>query len=94
MQNHYSLLYREEEREMFPTLKVSIFLVTPAMQTVTLTRNPLLDVRRRLDPLVAARPWPPDAYFSRRNHSWQDRPVLYHVGHALLGRTHDEVCTS
>ena len=22
MQNHYSLLYREEEREMFPTLKV------------------------------------------------------------------------
>ena len=28
MQNHYSLLYREEEREMFPTLKVrpDIFL--------------------------------------------------------------------
>ena len=24
MQNHYSLLYREEEREMFPTLKVLI----------------------------------------------------------------------
>ena len=23
MQNHYSLVYREEEREMFPTLKVS-----------------------------------------------------------------------
>ncbi len=23
MQNHYSLIYREEEREMFPTLKVS-----------------------------------------------------------------------
>jgi aryl-alcohol dehydrogenase-like predicted oxidoreductase len=22
MQNHYNLLYREEEREMFPTLKV------------------------------------------------------------------------
>lgn len=22
MQNHYSLVYREEEREMFPTLKV------------------------------------------------------------------------
>ena len=22
MQNHYSLLYREDEREMFPTLKV------------------------------------------------------------------------
>ncbi len=25
MQNHYSLLYREEEREMFPTLKVASF---------------------------------------------------------------------
>ena len=23
MQNHYSLIYREEEREMFPTLKVT-----------------------------------------------------------------------
>lgn len=29
MQNHYSLLYREEEREMFPTLKVCVsFLQT------------------------------------------------------------------
>ena len=26
MQNHYSLVYREEEREMMPTLKVSAFL--------------------------------------------------------------------
>jgi aryl-alcohol dehydrogenase-like predicted oxidoreductase len=25
MQNHYSLIYREEEREMFPTLKVLEF---------------------------------------------------------------------
>ena len=24
MQNHYSLMYREEEREMMPTLKVGI----------------------------------------------------------------------
>ena len=24
MQNHYNLLYREEEREMFPALKVSM----------------------------------------------------------------------
>lgn len=24
MQNHYSLIYREEEREMFPTLKVRL----------------------------------------------------------------------
>ena len=33
MQNHYNLLYREEEREMFPTLKVSTTMETPAMQT-------------------------------------------------------------
>lgn len=26
MQNHYSLLYREEEREMLPTLKVGFLL--------------------------------------------------------------------
>ena len=26
MQNHYSLLYREEEREMFPTLKVCLLV--------------------------------------------------------------------
>ena len=26
MQNHYSLAYREEEREMFPTLKVPFLL--------------------------------------------------------------------
>ena len=32
MQNHYSLIYREEEREMFPTLKVSTIMETPAMQ--------------------------------------------------------------
>ena len=32
MQNQYSLLYREEEREMFPTLKVSTIMETPAMQ--------------------------------------------------------------
>ena len=25
MQNHYNLLYREEEREMMPTLKVGLF---------------------------------------------------------------------
>lgn len=29
MQNHYSLAYKEEEREMFPTLKVSTDLKCP-----------------------------------------------------------------
>ena len=27
MQNHYSLVYREEEREMIPTLKASVLLL-------------------------------------------------------------------
>ena len=62
MQNQYSLLYREEEREMFPTLKVCTVLGSPAMQT--LTRVLLPDVRRRRDPMVAARPWPAHAYFA------------------------------
>ena len=26
MQNHYNLLYREDEREMFPTLKVGFIV--------------------------------------------------------------------
>mgnify|MGYP001432785702 CR=1 FL=1 len=30
MQNHYNLAYREEEREMFPTLKVR-FLTSPPL---------------------------------------------------------------
>ncbi len=43
MQNHHSLLYREEEREMFPTLKVqsdfctspSVFLNTSARRSIS-----------------------------------------------------------
>jgi aryl-alcohol dehydrogenase-like predicted oxidoreductase len=30
MQNHHSLIYREEEREMFPTLKVCDYSVGPS----------------------------------------------------------------
>jgi len=36
MQNHYSLVYREEEREMFPTLKVSFLWASLLTFTVTL----------------------------------------------------------
>lgn len=53
MQNHYSLVYREEEREMFPTLKVSLSLPTISHHYLTLL---WLAVRRRLDPVVAPRP--------------------------------------
>ena len=62
MQNQYSLLYREEEREMFPTLKVCTILGTLTMHT--LTRVLLADVWRRRDPMVAARPWPAHAYIA------------------------------
>ena len=51
MQNHYSLLYREEEREMFPTLKVVFSLKL----RVHLTLTDFQDVRGRVDPLVASR---------------------------------------
>ena len=33
MQNHYNLVYREEEREMFPTLKVGVAVVTRLVYT-------------------------------------------------------------
>ena len=36
MQNHYSLIYREEEREMFPTLKVGL-IADPVVSSIGLT---------------------------------------------------------
>ena len=67
MQNHYSLVYREEEREMFPTLKVRklrrIILIPPA--------NSKPDVRRWVHPLVSARPWAPHAPCRSRHYSRQ-----------------------
>lgn len=50
MQNQYSLIYREEEREMFPTLKVSA-----QMLMSLLSSNLLKDVWRRSYPLVPSR---------------------------------------
>jgi hypothetical protein len=35
MQNHYNMLYREEEREMFPTLKVCMTLFYGAGGQIT-----------------------------------------------------------
>lgn len=43
MQNHYNMIYREEEREMFPTLKVSIAYHRLAPLLV-LTRNQMFGV--------------------------------------------------
>ncbi len=48
MQNHYNLVYREEEREMFPTLKVKLSL------------PPSLDAHTALQHFgVGAIPWSP-----------------------------------
>ncbi|RPD55358.1 Aldo/keto reductase [Lentinus tigrinus ALCF2SS1-7] len=48
MQNHYSLLYREEEREMFPTLKVFGVGATPwsPLARGLLTRPPSTESKR------------------------------------------------
>ena len=61
MQNQYSLLYREEEREMFPTLKVSR---VHGSSHASFDMGSLPDVWRRLDPLVASRMWLADARHS------------------------------
>ena len=52
MQNHYSLLYREEEREMFPTLKVSPDLAVLGI-------NPYSDVISAQHFGVGSIPWSP-----------------------------------
>ncbi len=52
MQNHYSLLYREEEREMFPTLKVCTH-TRAFLATLTSYMSPAL--RRRCYSMVSAR---------------------------------------
>lgn len=55
MQNHYSLIYREEEREMFPTLKVcrSMLPLCPHQDLTWMT----IALWRGLYPVVAARSW-------------------------------------
>ena len=52
MQDHHSLIYREEEREMFPTLKVS----THALLGKELLRWPFAALRRFRYSLVGS--WP------------------------------------
>ena len=51
MQNHYSLLYREEEREMLPTLKVSTTSVSALCHHARLTAPQQFN--------VGAIPWSP-----------------------------------
>ena len=42
MQNHYNLIYREEEREMMPTLKVKKTSEHPHLYLAPCFLNPLL----------------------------------------------------
>ena len=67
MQNHYSLVYREEEREMFPTLKVGNL----RRVNFLLFAHSKPDVRRWVHPLVSARPWDPHAPCWPRHYSRQ-----------------------
>jgi len=56
MQNHYNLVYREEEREMFPTLKVSSvgrWRLNPSLLIAALSIYTVL--RRGIHPMVSAR---------------------------------------
>ena len=52
MQNHYNLLYREEEREMFPTLKVRLCHLFYRSKQTILTFNTFLALGRWCDSLV------------------------------------------
>lgn len=53
MQNHHSLIYREEEREMFPTLKVGVLWCSLLRQNVnavfSISKSPLYRGRRLVE---------------------------------------------
>ena len=51
LQNHYNLIYREEEREMFPTLKVRSPSILPNIADLPC----VTDVRCRKHSVVSAR---------------------------------------
>lgn len=57
MQNHYSLVYREEEREMMPTLKVRIQSFPPRLNPERDLTVIHADVWRGFDPVVSFGPW-------------------------------------
>ena len=72
MQNYYCLIYREEEREMYPTLNVRPLLSVP-IPSRTLTHRTA--IRGRLNPLVASRPRPPHASCRHRFDARAERQV-------------------
>lgn len=56
MQNHYNLIYREEEREMMPTLKVGRYN-RHAIRAILMILNSFPALRRRLHSMVSTRAW-------------------------------------
>ena len=56
MQNNYSLVYREEEREMFPTLKVQSSRSSASSLLLIGVCRHTTDVRRGCNSVLAARP--------------------------------------
>ena len=71
MQNHYSLIYREEEREMFPTLKVRFSSLCTKPINIAVHEG----IWRRLHSVVTS--WPRSPYPSplREYYSWKNRLV-------------------
>ena len=61
MHNHYNLIYREEEREMFPTLNVCAWMCS----IYTGSYLCLTVVQCRLHPLVSYCSWAPLQAFDR-----------------------------
>lgn len=72
MQNHYSLAYREEEREMMPTLKVRNFIARFESLTKIYTCTVLWS---RMHPLVTVSSWFTDTTFGGTNQEKQYRRV-------------------
>ena len=71
MQDHHSLIYREEEREMLPTLKVISHRKSFAMDALT----PHIVVRCRRDSVGTARAWLARTPVLRRDEAQRDRCV-------------------
>jgi hypothetical protein len=73
MQNHYNLIYREEEREMMPTIKVgknfslTTWCTTPPPGSLSQTILPLFPpaLWRWLHPVVSTRTWRPNTPLRR-----------------------------
>jgi hypothetical protein len=66
MQNHYSLIYREEEREMFPTLKVWLRFIDHRKWSLIF----LADVWRWLHSVVTSCAGHPDQTYQGANKTW------------------------